>query len=299
MKQILLALAFAAALPTFASDSQLLVARVNGREITNADLDVLWGRVPANLQAQYAKSGGKKVFLENYVAKNLIVQDAVKSGFAAKVGAPDELDAAAESALFDRYVREVLAAQIITEDEMKKVYEEKRSEFAYPEQARLRTIRAMKKDKPELAREEISKVIVEIFSARTALAAQVGAERLRDAMAVKFSEIARRVSDHPSAEQGGTLGWVALHTVDPKIAHAARTMKPGTISGILESNDAFQVVLVEEHRGAGIESFEAAQPAIREFLMSRHSKKVIEAVAKKTAELRASGKVEIFAANVR
>src|SRR5687768_12915577 len=103
MKQTLLALALAAiAAPLFASDSYKLVARVNGREITNADLNTLWDRVPEKLQEQYKKAGGKKAFLENYVAKKLVVQDAVKSGFAAKVGAPDDLDAAAESALFDR-----------------------------------------------------------------------------------------------------------------------------------------------------------------------------------------------------
>lgn len=300
MKRTLLALALAAiAAPLFASDSYKLVARVNGREITNADLDSLWDRVPEKLQEQYAKSGGKKAFLLNYVAKKLVVQDAVKSGFAAKIGAPDDLDAAAESALFDRYVREVLAAPIITEEVMKKVYDEKRNDFAYPEQARLSIIRALKKESPESAREALSKVMIEIFSARTTLAAQLGPNKLPEAMAAKFAEVARRVSDDPSASAGGDLGFVALHTLEPKIASAARTMKKGTISGILESRDAFQMVLVHDYRPEGVESFEAAMPAIREFVMARESKKVMDAVMKKTDELRASGKVEIFAENLR
>ena len=300
MKRTLLALALAAVTaPLFASDSYKLVARINGREITNADLDALWDRVPEKVQAQYNQAGGKKTFLENYVAKKLVVQDAVKSGFAAKVGAPEDLDAAAESALFDQYVREVLAATIVTEEVMRKVYDEKRNEFAYPEQANISIIRALKKENPDAARDVLAKVMVEVFTARTALAAQVGAPGLPEAMAKKFAEVARRASDDPSAARGGNLGFVALHTLEPKIASAARTMKRGTISGILESRDAYQMILVHEYRSEGVESFETALPAIREFVMARESKKVMDAVRKKTDELRASGKVEIFAENLR
>jgi peptidyl-prolyl cis-trans isomerase C len=300
MKQTLLAIALAAiAAPLFASDSYKLVARVNGREITNADLNSLWDRVPEKLQEQYRKAGGKKAFLENYVAKKLVVQDAVKSGFAAKVGAPDDLDAAAESALFDRYVREVLAAPIVTEEAMRKVYEEKRGEFSYPEQAHISIIRALKKENPQAAREVMSQVMIEVFTARTKLAEQVGAEKLSEALAAKFAEVARRVSDDPSASAGGSLGFVSLRTLDPTIATAARTMKRGSISGILDSRDAYQIILVHEYRPEGVESYEAALPAIREFIMARESKKVMAALKKKTAELQAAGKVEIFAENLR
>ncbi len=300
MKRTLLALALAAfAAPLFAADEHKLIARVNGREITNADLAAVWDRVPADLQKQYEKNGGKLAFLKNYVAKKLIVQDAIKSGFAAKIGAPEDLDAAGESQLFDRYVREVVAAKIITEEEMRKVYYERREEFNAPEQAHLSIIRQLKKDNPEAAREAISKVMIEIFSARTALAQQVGPDQLAEAMAAKFAEVAARASDDKSAAEGGSLGWVALHTLDPKIANAARTMRRGTISGILETPDAFQMVLVHEHKPAGVESFEAVQDAIREYLMAHNARQVMQAVTKKTDELRAAGEVEIFAENVR
>lgn len=300
MKRTLLALALAAvAAPLFASDAHKLVARVNGREITNADLDAQWDRVPAELKQQYMKNGGKKVFLDNYVSKKLIVQDAIKSGFAKQAGIADELDGAAESQLFDRYVREVLAASIVNEAEMRKVYNENRAQFTAPEQARLSIIRAQKGDNPGAAREALSKVMVELFAARTTLASQVTADQLLDAVAGKFAEIASRASDDPSASKGGDLGWIALHTLDPRVATAARTMKRGNVSGILESQDAYQLILVHEYRAAGIEPYETAQDAIREYLMARNARKVMQVVKVKTEELRAAGKVEIFAENLR
>lgn len=304
MKRTLLALALAAVatVPLAAqTDGDKLIARINGEEITNRDLEEMWNRVPSEVQAQYLKVGGKRAFLENYVAKHLMVQDAVRSGFAAKIGAPDELDAAAEAALFDRYVREVVAASLISEDEMRKVYNERKADFSTPEQARLRIIRAVKGADPAAARDVVSKAMIEIFAARSAIAKSVGQnpEAALAALALKFAEVAARVSDHESATEGGDLGWVPTHTLDPKVAQAARTMKPGTISGVLDTADSYQLVLVEEWQPAGVDSFEGASGAIREFLLAQNQKRVMEAVQKKSAELRAKGKVEMFAENIR
>ncbi len=76
-------------------------------------------------------------------------------------------------------------------------------------------------------------------------------------------------------------------------------MKPGTISGILETSDAYQLVLVDSYRGADIESYETAKDALREFVMARNAKHVMDAVIQKTAALRASGKVEVWPENIR
>lgn len=303
MKRTLLALALAlVAAPLFAqSDADKLIARVNGKEITNRDLNAIWDRLTPEIQQQYAKVGGKKVFLENYVAKQLVIQDAIRSGFAAKAGAPDELDVAAESALFDRYVREVIAVPLVSEEEMRKLYEERRSDFATPEQARLRIIRAQKGDDETAAREKIAKAMMEIFAARQEIA-KAGITAPSEALAalgVKFSEVATRTSDHESAAKGGDLGWVAVHTLEPKIAQAARTMKQGTISGILETTDSFQLVLVDEYRAAGVDSYQAVEGSLREYLLARNARKVMDAVSKKSAELRAAGKVELFVENLR
>jgi parvulin-like peptidyl-prolyl isomerase len=90
-----------------------------------------------------------------------------------------------------------------------------------------------------------------------------------------------------------------VYTLSPKLAEAARTMKNGAISGVLETEDAFQLVLKEDWHGAGRESYEAAVGAIREYILARNSQQVMQAVAKKSAELRAASKVEVFAENIR
>lgn len=301
MKRTLLALALFAAVPLVAqTDADKLVARVNGEEFTNREVDVLWNRLSEDMQNRYIKNGGGKLgFLQNHVAKYLVIQEAIRSGYAAKIGAPVELDPESEGVLFDGYSKDVIAASLITDEEMLKVYEANRSEFTAPEQGWFRTIRALKKDKPEIARETISKAMIEIFAARTEAARTHSAEHLGSAIGAKFAEVAARVSDHESAKSGGDVGFVALHTVAPRVADVVRSMKPENMSGIVETEDAFQLLFVHEHRPAGVENFEDAKPAIRAYLMSRNPKKFIDAIVKRSAELRTTGKVEIFAANLR
>ncbi|HVG25846.1 MAG TPA: peptidylprolyl isomerase [Thermoanaerobaculia bacterium] len=303
MKRTLLALALAAtaALSLAAqTDDDKLVARVNGKEITNRDLNAEWSRLTPQLQEQYMKSGGKRVFLENYLSKYVVVQEAVRSGFAAKAGAPADLDPVAEAALFDKYVREVVAAPLITEQIMRDAYDQHKDQFRTPEQARLSVIRALKGSNPEAARERVSKAMIEIFSARAAIAQAVPPSEALTALASKFAQVAMQATDDKeSAKDGGDIGWVALHTIDPKIATAARQMKPGTISGLIETDDAYQLVLMHSYRGPDVETFDAAKDALREFLMARNRQHVMDALRKKSAALRASAKLEVFPQNIR
>ena len=56
------------------------------------------------------------------------------------------------------------------------------------------------------------------------------------AIAQAFAAAAEKVSEHPSASAGGDLGWVDAQHAGPKIADAVFAMKPGTFSGILETD---------------------------------------------------------------
>ncbi len=76
-------------------------------------------------------------------------------------------------------------------------------------------------------------------------------------------------------------------------------MKAGAISGILETDSGLAVVLVEDRQMASTESFEAARPGIREYLIGTNAQKVVEAVNRATRELRASSKVTLYPENVQ
>jgi len=103
--------------------------------------------------------------------------------------------------------------------------------------------------------------------------------------------------DH--AANGGDLGWMFREKLDEKFADVAFKMPVGIMSGIIESSFGYHLILVEERDEEGIEPFESARSAIREFLMSRDAAKVMETVSKLSNELRRTSKVALFPENIQ
>lgn len=301
VKRILVALALSslAAAPLPAQDAAApnkdVVATVNGESITKAQLDVLWYRMSEKARQQYEQSGGgKRGFLDNYIRKRLLLQQAAAAGFEKSAGVQAELEAAKESALFDLYVRDVVAGPVVNEAAMRKFYEENAADFRRPEQvkARLILVRVGSDRSPEEARGIASQVMQELATARVTS----GNDPAR--LAEVFAGLARRYSDHQTANAGGNLGWVSREVVDSHVATAAFGMQPGTFSGIIEAEDGMHLIFVEDRRQPMTESYESARHGIREYLLGASSQKVVESIARKTAELQKSAKVTVYADNI-
>ncbi|HEX7421613.1 MAG TPA: peptidyl-prolyl cis-trans isomerase, partial [Thermoanaerobaculia bacterium] len=268
---------FAQPVTPAAAEDQKIVAVINGEVITRPKLDALYNNMTAQMRAQYERSGGKMAFLDNYVAKRLLLQEAMKSGFDKRPDVQGAIEAAKEAAIFDRYVKDVVAAPIVTEAEMRKYYDEHKSDFATPETAKVRHIIISfdNKSKPD-AMDLIKRAATEI---------RAGAPSQRDqSMEVKqillsrFIAAARKYSEDGVAQSGGDLGWVARGTLDKNFEDAAFNMPPMTISGIVESQFGYHLIFIEETKPAGTQPFEDVRTDLREFLIAQHSADLMGAV---------------------
>ena len=91
MKRFITLLTLSLALPLAAQDAappaapaspgSRVVATINGEILTADQLDSLWMGISPARRDQYEANGGKAAFLENYVRKHLLVQEALKKGF--------------------------------------------------------------------------------------------------------------------------------------------------------------------------------------------------------------------------
>jgi parvulin-like peptidyl-prolyl isomerase len=277
-----------------ADPAKIVVATVNGQPISRERLDLLWNSIPEEIRAQYTtNAGGKRGFLDNYIRKRLVVQEAVQLGFA-KGAVPAEIDPEKEAALFDLYVREVVAPQIITEAEMRKFYDENTKEFAHPDRAKVRMIHISSEERaPQEAQAKITGLLKNLFTIK-----MTGGPNAAEMLATAFEAAAREHSDHPSASSGGDLGWVTRDTLEPRLSDAVFTMQPQTMSGIVRGKDGFYLLMLEERQNASNATYDNARPAIREYLLSMNAQKVIAALNAETVKLLAAGKVEVFADNV-
>jgi peptidyl-prolyl cis-trans isomerase C len=278
---------------------QKIVAVVNGETITRAKLDALYERLGAQMRAQYENTGGKAAFLDNYVRKRLVLQEAIKSGFDKRPDVLLEVEAAKESALFDRYVRDVVAAEHVTESAIKKFYEENGAQFMRPERMRVRHI-VMRVPAPDRKGEVLTR-ITNVFAELRGHAIKPGATANEiQLFSNRFSEAARKYSEDAAAPEGGDLGWVTAETgLDAKFFEAMSHIQRGMMSGVVETQFGYHLIFVEDKQPAAREPFEAAKPAIREFLMAQHGADVLGQVNRLTNELRTRSNVAMYPENLR
>jgi peptidyl-prolyl cis-trans isomerase C len=281
---------------TARTDPKSIVATINGEVISRARIDQMWARVPEHLQKQYELVGGRPTFLNNYVRKRVLLQHAFKNGFASDLAVKGELDPTDESTLFDRYIREVVASSVITDAMLRETYQENRGQFAHPDQVKLRHIFIDTTTTPgSEAREKLTAIHAELDAYRKIVADKPNAKEL---LRERFAAAARQHSADDAAPAGGLVGWTGLSRLDTRVGEAAFGMEAGTMSGVIQAERGMHILFIDGRREAGIEPFEVAAPDIREFLLTQNMQQVLDEVNKRTTELLAKSKVQIFPENL-
>jgi EpsD family peptidyl-prolyl cis-trans isomerase len=289
-----------------ADDSKRPVAVINGETITVEKLDRMYANLNTQMRTNYDQNGGKGAFLENYIRKRLMLQEAFKTGFDKKPEVVAALDAARESALFDRYVRDVVASSIVTEKEGRDYYAAHPDDFVTPEKVHVRHIviavtnvgPTPKTDGQAL--EEISKIAAELRASDVASAQGKPDEAtMRRLRLAHFEDAAKKYSEDSSAESGGDLGWMSKGQLDPTFEAAAWGLKPGVVSGVVHSKFGYHLIYVEGKEPAGVEPYDAVKGGIREFLMTQKANDVVQAVARLTNELKANSRISVFPENIK
>jgi peptidyl-prolyl cis-trans isomerase C len=97
------------------------------------------------------------------------------------------------------------------------------------------------------------------------------AEKLRG-RANRFSDIAKRHSECPTAMEGGKLGEVKRGTLYPQLDEALFALEEGQVSDIVESEIGFHVLLCEKIKPAKRTPFSKAAPRIEELLRERRQR---------------------------
>ena len=229
-----------------------------------------------SLEAAYSSEGEFKNALK---ARNISIEDIKKS------------------MQIDFNARQLLNAQIkgkinISDEEVKKYYEDNKSKFyrpqayhtrhilaAYfpPEALRNQTIEELKKNKEYFARiaeQKIDKVIKELKN---------GAD---------FEELAKTLSDDESSrENGGDLDFIYKGIFEASFDKAAGKLKPGEISEKIKTRFGFHVIQLIEKKPGEIAPFEEMKTGIQKHLFLEEAKKH---VANYIEKLKQNAKIETF-----
>jgi peptidyl-prolyl cis-trans isomerase C len=271
-----------------------VVATINGEALTSGEFEQIWSRLAPQMRENYEKAGGKMAFLDTYIKRRLLIQESLKEGFDKRPEVAMDLRVVRESALFDRYIRDVVAEQVIPESELKAYYENNADEFHRPEMVRVRHIIATPAGTP----------VLNTTGDNAANDAEAADKIRKLAMLFKteggdFADAAKKFSEDNSAPSGGELGWFARGKMVPEFEEAAfRLTRRGETSPVVKTEFGYHVIMLEARRDAGPAPFAEVRPQIRELFLRERQANIMELVGQLTNELKSSSQIAVYPENL-
>ncbi len=252
---IVLSLAFSAHFALAAGP----VARVNGAEITEAELSFAEAEVGAEI-AGLPIEARRRVLLEYLVEAHLFAEAAAKN----QLGSGKEFEErlayyklrALRDTFYEKKVREA-----VTEAQAKAAYNEQIAKIAPEPEVHARHILVK-------TEQEAKDLVKQLKS---------GAD---------FNELAKKNSTGPSADAGGDLGYFSRGQMVKPFEDAAFALKPGEVSGPVQTEFGWHVIKVEDKRNHPVPPFDEVKDQLIASLVQNQLKTVVQG-------LRSAAKVEV------
>jgi peptidyl-prolyl cis-trans isomerase C len=170
--------------------------------------------------------------------------------------------------IFDAVMQRVGARHApITETDERLFFELHRDRFTAPETRAARHILiTINDDYPENSR-TASRARIEAIAERLSAGADDPA-----ALTQRFARLARKGSECPTAMEGGQLGTLGRGQLYPALDAALFTLEAGAVSGIVESELGFHLILCETIHAAKSPPFAKVRERIRQALEQRRRK---------------------------
>jgi peptidyl-prolyl cis-trans isomerase C len=301
--------------PAYVGESQSAeqkVAVVNGTVINQPEFDNEMNRVLERLQRtgrfpnDLERSQIKKQVLENLIARELLYQESQTKGIkvdqkeieaqvtALKGRFPSEVEF--KNALstmnlteadlrfqFERdlAIRKLLDDQIgdkvaVSEKESKAYYDNNLESFKKPEQVRASHILIKVDPGAEEAKKAEARTKIESVQAKLKKGEDFGA-------------LAKEYSEGPTGPKGGDLGFFGRGQMVKPFEEAAFSMKPGQVSGMVETRFGYHLIMVTERTPESTLSYEEVKDRLEQYLKQQ---KVQEEIAAYVETLKSKAKIE-------
>ncbi|MFQ5449377.1 MAG: peptidylprolyl isomerase [Nitrospinaceae bacterium] len=180
----------------------------------------------------------------------------------------------------------------ISPEEVKKYYETNQKKFVRPEAYRARHI-FISIYPPELIQKSTPKEL----EARTDELRKKAEEKIRQILkevraGADFKDLAKKYShDTGSAKKGGDLDFIYKGVFDPAFDLAVSKLKPGEVSGVVQTPFGFHIIKLIETKPSELAPFSEMEKGIQKHLFTERAKKKVQDYI---AKLRKNAKIEIL-----
>ena len=165
--------------------------------------------------------------------------------------------------------QEVGSKLAMNKEEEQKFYDAHKAELEHPEQVRLSEILIAPKPavkpaglngKPDAPTEAENEAAL--------AAAKVKADDILEQIhkGGDFADLAKKLSDGPSAKEGGDLSYFKRGTLAKELEDKVFALKPGEVTDVIRTKQGYVILKVTEHQMAGIPTLKEVEPRIQDAL---------------------------------
>ena len=244
-----------------------VLALVNGRQITQAEFDIRWGELAEATRARYLKEGGKRLFLDELITRELLMQEARKLGLDQNDAIRDRAQRYREQLILDELLKDRIKAKVeLSKEELDNFYEQHAHELLTP------------------LKVHVSQMLLPNYPAAKDLEKQVN-------QGGDFGKFAQRYSiDGKTKAKGGDLGPYRKGLVIPEVDAVIHTLKPGMISAPIKADAGYYLVMITALDKETIEADVAVRERLRQELLNEKRRKRFDGVI---ADIRAKATIRL------
>lgn len=249
------------------AEEEKTLAEVNGVKITIDDFEQEVSSVPENYRGMI--NANKKKFLDDIILQELLYQEALKKKLEKDKDVISTLERVKKKILAQKLLeKEVMELAKVSEDEIKKHYEENKNDYKEPEQVNAAHILIRLKDgaTPEEDKAAMDKI-------------QGLLKKIKEGG--DFSTLAKENSDCPSGSKGGELGYFSRGQMVPEFEEAAFKLKAGEVSDIVKTKFGYHIIKVLDKKEERVKEFSEVKEEIEQKLTGEKQKSAFEDYTKK------------------
>ena len=154
----------------------------------------------------------------------------------------------------------MLSEVTVTDDEIKKYYDENKSQFV---------------EQPKVSAKHI---LVETEEEANSIKEEIKSE------SITFEEAAKKYSSCPSKENGGDLGAFGRGMMVPEFEEAAFASEIGVVTEPVKTQFGYHLILVEDKSEAKEKTFEETKDSISKYLLESAQQKKYVSLSNELAE---------------
>lgn len=246
------------------SSQDKILVTVGNKFITLQDFKHKLSRLPSYYKDMAEKNKGN--LLDDMIVESLFLEDAVRKGIDRDKEIREILEEAKKKIIIAKYIKtEVDDKMKVSEEDMKKLYEQNKDDFKKPGMWRA------------------SHILV----ATDAEAKNVLSELAKGG---KFEDIAKEKSIDATSTRGGDVGYFRKGQVVPEFENTCFNLRVGETSGIVKTQFGYHIIKLTDKKDEVVESYEEAKPAIENALKSKKRAELLNALV---AELKNKYRVRV------